>query len=273
MTRPIFVIGSGRSGTRSIFRMLTGEAECAIHHEYQCLEVQKIAALYAMKVLSKAAAIKRLSGIYIPAVHHSKKRFWIDSSNKCSWIIELLVEIFPDAKFVLLTRNGKKVVPSFYYKLSQEMYDDEAVDTMMLWLSGSETVEPPTEKRFWWFIPREPKRLEKFKKYDQFERVCFHWAEVHRVALKQLEGLPENQYRIIKFEDFISTPSVVKSFCEFMGFGDTEFMLEYLKTPRNAFYPMDTNIPNSRLNDFESICGETMDLLGYDRGANYVVEY
>ena len=42
MTEIRFIVGTGRSGTRTMFRMLTGAGEVEIHHEYNVLMVQKI---------------------------------------------------------------------------------------------------------------------------------------------------------------------------------------------------------------------------------------
>ena len=44
--QPVFIVGTGRSGSRSIFRMLSGSENLEIHHEYCCTHIQKYSALY-----------------------------------------------------------------------------------------------------------------------------------------------------------------------------------------------------------------------------------
>jgi len=53
MTEIRFIIGTGRSGTRTMFRMFTGADEVEIHHEYNVLMVQKIGLQYHSGVISR----------------------------------------------------------------------------------------------------------------------------------------------------------------------------------------------------------------------------
>lgn len=52
-TIPIFVVGSGRSGTRAIYKLLSGTEGIEIYHEYVCTHIQQYAALYYMRLISK----------------------------------------------------------------------------------------------------------------------------------------------------------------------------------------------------------------------------
>ena len=52
-SKPLFIVGSGRNGTRSIFRMLRGNSKIDANHEYMCENIQKIACLYSMGLLKK----------------------------------------------------------------------------------------------------------------------------------------------------------------------------------------------------------------------------
>ena len=61
---------------------------------------------------------------YKSSIHYSDKK-WVDSSNALPWIIKPLSKIFPDAYFIHLIRDGRKVVSSFYNKFGDIMYEEK----------------------------------------------------------------------------------------------------------------------------------------------------
>ena len=146
-SRPIFVVGTGRCGTRSIFKMLSGTPGVEIHHEYDCTHLQKQAALHYMTQISDAALRQSLQESYGSAIFYSDAATWIDCSNKASWIMHQLHSLLPEARFVVLYRDGRKVVASFFNKLAQEIYDDESVGKLTRWLENPDKQpQPPAEK-------------------------------------------------------------------------------------------------------------------------------
>ena len=73
--QPVFIVGTGRSGSRSIFRMLSGSENLEIHHEYCCTNIQKYSALYHMGLISEEEIINQINKIYKPAVKYSEAQF------------------------------------------------------------------------------------------------------------------------------------------------------------------------------------------------------
>ena len=92
-------------------------------------------------------------------------------------------------KFIHLVRDGRKVVSSYFHKLGDECYDDKSVAVLQAWLDDPVlNPMPPPEKKYWWNIPKPGTPLSKvFRRYDQFQRICFHWAEVNRFILARLK--------------------------------------------------------------------------------------
>ena len=74
-TQPVFIVGSGRSDTRTPFRMLTGASGGKAHHEYAVLQAQQLACLYVMGLVDKDEEKRQLAQWHGATVH------WIDSSN------------------------------------------------------------------------------------------------------------------------------------------------------------------------------------------------
>lgn len=276
MTEIRFIVGTGRSGTRTMFRMLTGSDGVEIHHEYNVLPVQKIGVLYHSGKITREECKSKISEIYNPAIAHSSDSLWIDSSNKCAWIIDILAELYPSAKFLNLVRDGRKVVPSFYYKLREEMYDDLSTlrTTEFLEDNNNQKSVLPLEKKYWWYVPvNNPEEFTVFKRYNRFERCCYHWNYVNSLVLKAFNNINPENCMTSKLEDLVSNEEELKRVLTFFGVDHDPIYTEYLKTPRNVFHPLDYQIPIKFKKSFKSICSPMMVKLGYENREGYKVDY
>ena len=120
----IFILGSGRCGTFAFYQALQKIKNVEAYHEFFFEPTLRVAALYHMKKKTKANIKKFVEENHLFSINNSKKKLWIDSSNALPWIADVLVEMFPNAKFIHLVRNGKKVVSSFFNKHGDIMYND-----------------------------------------------------------------------------------------------------------------------------------------------------
>ena len=85
----------------------------------------------------------------------AKPTHWGDSSNKLSWLIPDLAALFPEARFVHLVRDGRKVASSYFHKLGDECYDDRSTAILQAHYDDPDThPAPPPEKKYWWPLPR-----------------------------------------------------------------------------------------------------------------------
>src|SRR6185437_14868605 len=103
-----------------------------------------------------------------------------------------LAALLPDAKFVHLVRDGRKVAGSYFRKLTAECYDDRSTAILQAFADDPAACPmPPPEKKYWWPLPRkDDPRSAEFRRYGQFERIAWHWAEINRVMLDSLAALP-----------------------------------------------------------------------------------
>jgi hypothetical protein len=274
-TRPIFIVGTGRCGTRSLFKMLSGTPGVEVHHEFDCTHLQRQAALHYMQQISDGELHNSLEESYGSAIFYSEAQTWIDCSNKASWIMVQLLSRFPDARFVVLYRDGRKVTSSFYNKLALEIYDDESVGKLTQWLTQqSEQPLPPPEKKYWWNIPRQGQpHAEEFPAFNQFQRICYHWENCNRFIGTQLEELPSDTWHCVKLEDLTSDQKTLASLLEFVEIPYQEAYFEALQTPQNVFFPMDFQLTEEQLFMFNDICTPMMQKLGYSGMESYVVQY
>ncbi|NWG45338.1 MAG: sulfotransferase [Alphaproteobacteria bacterium] len=272
--RPVFILSSGRSGSASLARLLGRHAEIEMHHEYLCTHLQEAGVRFYMGHADAAATRAVIDRLHGAALAYARTPLWGDSSNKLSWVAPLLVEMFPNARFVHLMRDGRKVAGSYARKLSDECYGDYETACLAAWAADPTLPAPPPEKRFWWPLPRPGHPLaERFSRFTQFERIAFHWAECNAVALDALASVPEERRLSLRLEDLRAHPRHVHGLLDFLGLtpmGD-EFAL--LQRPFNVNRPEDRPLTPDELRRFLAIAGEMMDRLGYSERDEYVVDY
>ena len=273
-TRPVFVIGSGRCGTRAIYKMLLGTPGVEVFHEYLYTHTQQAAVLRSMGWLTWPEIEDEIRRLYGAAVALSDAGVWIDANQKLSWIINDLRAVFPTAKFVALYRDGRKVVGSFFHKLADEMYDDRSTAALMTWLDGNSPVMPPPEKKYWPRIPQDGEPFaEEFRSWCQFQRICYHWQACNAEIKARLAALPSDAYLELKLEELVSDSAQVARLCEFVGVAPSSDYFEALQTPQHVLFPADFRLNPEQLGQFWEICGPMMEELGYAGREAYAVRY
>lgn len=274
-TQPIFIVSSGRSGSASLATLLSKYHDIESHHEYLCTHTQPIAVKLHAGIIDNSDAAKQLTALHLESVKRCEKQIWLDSSNKLSWLIPPLEEIFNNAKYIHLIRDGRKVVSSYYHKLSDEAYDDKSIEQLLAYIKYPEhTTPPPPEKKYWWPTPPpESKAWESFIKFDRFERLCFHWAELHRQVLYDLKKVPAHRQLEIKLEDLVSSPENQVKLCDFMSIPHDEGAFSFLAKPHNVNKPVDHPLTAQQTLKFQSIAGDIHRHFGYTSKEEYRVIY
>ncbi|MGV7033166.1 sulfotransferase family protein [Methylobacterium symbioticum] len=274
-TIPVFIVGSGRSGTRMIAKLLAGHDTIEAHHEYLCTHIQPVACEYYMGLCSRAEAKARFAACHGAGIHYSKARYFVDSSNKLSWLIEPILDLFPTARFIHLARDGRNVTSSFFHKLTSEAYDDDSTAALSAWLDDPASVpRPPAEKKYWWNIPRRGQPFfEAFPGFDQYQRMAYHWSESNRVILDSFAQIPDAQKLFVRLEDLTSDRDLLARFLGMVGipYGDAYF--ETMQTPQGVFFPMDFKLTPKQAAQFTAIAWPMMERLGYAEREPYRVTY
>jgi sulfotransferase family protein len=266
-TRPFFVVSSGRSGTAMLHKALSAADDVEMHHEYMVHHVQPLAVRRYHGLADAAEARRVLTATHAAAIRYSDAAHWGDSSNKLSWLIEDLAALLPEAKFVHLVRDGRKVAGSYFNKLSAECYDDRSVQVFQAFLDDPARVPaPPPEKKYWWPLGGDPN-------FDQFARIAWHWAEINRVILDQLAALPAERHLFVRLEDLLVSPALVRALFAFLGLAYRDRHFQVFARPHNVNRPEDRPLSDVQRTSFDAVAAAMMQRLGYTDRAEYVVNY
>jgi hypothetical protein len=273
--QPFFIVSSGRSGTAMLHKALAATPGVDMQHEYMVQIAQPLGVRRYLGLCDSREALKTLTETHAAAVRFSTGSHWGDSSNKLSWLIAELAELLPEAKFVHLVRDGRKVAGSYFRKLGEECYDDRSTAILQAHYDDpAHNAAPPPEKKYWWPVPRRADpAATPFRSFTQFERIAWHWAEINRVIVESLTALPPEKHLFIRLEDLRSEPSTVKALYDFLNLPYRDAYFSAFERPHNVNKPEDRLLDASERARFDAIAMPMMQRLGYAERAEYVVNY
>lgn len=275
-TKPVFVIGTGRCGTRCIYKMLKNIDQIDIFHEYAAIPMSKIAVLYHMEKISTEEAISRLHLLLEPAIYYSNKSQWITCDNRISWLIKPLIQMFPNASFIHIIRNGLKTTSSFYNKLTNDVYDDESVRIMYNYLYNNQLI-PPHEKKYWWTLPNKQTEAYRFVyKWNRYQRICWHWQHCNNTIKKDLAYIHPSQKLMLKLENLTNQNNTkgLEQLLEFVHVSYHHKYKDFLKVPTNVIVARNFPLTDEEYKQFLKICTKGMIQYNYSLKNNpYDVTY
>lgn len=274
-TQAFFIVSSGRSGTAMLHKVLSTAGDIEMHHEYMVHIVQKLGVSRYMGLADSAEAMRVLAETHVAAIRYSQAAHWGDSSNKLSWLIPELAALLPEAKFVHLVRDGRKVAGSYFRKLAAECYDDRSNAILQAHADDpARHPAPPPEKKYWWPLPRRnDPQAKAFRDFDQFARIAWHWAEINRVIGEALASLPPSRSLFVRLEDLQTSVQQVRMLFQFLNLSCSDEHAEMFARPHNVNRPEDGLLDAAQRACFEQVAGSVMRKLGYANRAEYVVNY
>lgn len=261
----VFVVGTGRSGTAAVAKILDECDNVQFHHEYCCTHVQPLAVQYYHGMINIKQAIDELWKTHGAGHWYRDEAIWGDASNKLSWLIEPLNFMMPNAKFIHVVRDGRKVVTSFYNKLADEVYGEEDQKLLRGWMSNPQALMLPPEKKYWWNLYQYTN--------TRFQNVCQHWTRCIQAAEDAFEGLPDDRKMTVRLEDLNDCYGALYELMAFVGVEDqyTQEKLDQFRIPHNVHEPKNYPFVDDQELIFWSICSEHMDKYGYARDAGMQV--
>jgi hypothetical protein len=264
-TNLVFVLGSGRCGTKAIVKMLAGTPDLEAHHEYVRYYYQKEAVLFFDGLYSYDDMKNRLKSIYDGASYYSGSKTFLDSSHKLVWCAEVLRDTYPKAKYIHLIRDGRKVASSFYNKLN--IHQDDANKQYTTWsLTDGQLPTPPPSEKYWW--PVSP-----VLQYDRWQRICWYWMAMNEI-IDEVIYQSDSESIQVRLEDLTTNKEEVRRVANFIGVEYRAGYWDALQRPDHVYVPINYKITDKQREQFNEIATPTMEKFGYDINKDeYDVKY
>jgi hypothetical protein len=270
--RPIFIIGTGRSGTTLLGIVLSMHRDIgflnepkAIWHSIfpyedvmgnynRCDALYRLDERHASKEVIRSA--HRLFGHYLSTV--CSKRL-VDKYPEHVYRVPFLLTIFPDAKFIFLVRNGWETCASIvewskrHIAIRQgEVHDWWGVNRRKWHLLVNQLVE------------RDPlfrAQIAAAHSYDrQYDMATVEWIMAMREGLLVKSLYPRN-VMMLRFEDLIAAP--VKMLDELLRFCELDVDPVFMRYARERIRPPRSYGRFDMHPDLHDIFCETAKMLGY----------
>jgi Sulfotransferase family len=195
--RPIFVLGAPRSGTSFLGRCIGALPDVSYHFEPRLTKA--VARCVYEGTWSPARARRTFRGYYgalLAAAGHGGRRFAEKDPENC-FIVPFLTEVFPDAVFIHVCRDGRDVAVSHSEKP---------------WLAATSTGTGQRGRggTAWGAAPRfwvEPERRAEFSAVSDLARSAWMWRRFTGSALAQLAELPPDRALHLRYEDVTDQPA------------------------------------------------------------------
>lgn len=243
--KPIILLGAGRSGTKFL-RSVLASSNDVVAVPYDVGYVWRYGnervdhdQLTANLLNDK---IKKYVHKALPLLADTSLKpnatFFIEKSVPNTLRPEYIYQIFPDAKFIHLIRDGRAVVES-----SMRMWREPTNKTYLL---KKLRYFPWANYRYaWWYLinfikgsigssPAQQIWGPRYKGMDEDVRtlplatVCARqWRHCVEIGRGQLSVVPASQVLEIRYEDLMSDVSQLERACEFIGVSDKAAVINY----------------------------------------------
>lgn len=191
-----FVVGTGRSGSMTIARILNQHSQIACCHE-ATLCLIRLSSEYAHGRKSQEQVSEELIKMFHKTNIYPEQGYYGESNQKLSNLIEPITDILPEAKFVWLIRRADTCVSSMY---SRGWFSAQPKHrTYKLDIGGEH-----------WFHFRlngaESKVFteEQWQDMSRFEKCCWYWSHWNENIAQQLDDIDQSRSIMVRLEELNS---------------------------------------------------------------------
>ena len=180
-------------------------------------------------------AVRRfISGIFGLAMNETEKKRWLEKTPTNILYMKELLEIFPEAKFIHIYRDGRDVAASII-----------ANGFWPIWENDVLTVYTRLKSR-------------------SVRDCAIYWREFLSFGFNQAQKLPQNRYVHIKMEDLIATTEqTLRELCDFIGEDFDQSMMSVTLTKHNIGRWKESFSEKDK-EDFKEQAGDLLIELGYE---------
>lgn len=218
---PIFIIGNNRSGTNILYKLFTSHKETAYFENYSSRFYKRPSMFKFIPLLKKyqkfryhidrpktsegwvwdrfytplkhldeTHATDEIKNYYYNAIKYQLKAFnatrFVSSNPRSSMRIRWINKMFPDAFYIIITREKKSVISSMYQVITKKRKN---------W--GDKFLEPPSTNRGYGHV----KKILGVDSSDM--QTCIDFYELYQNTLKNDLPIVSDRVIHVKYEDFV----------------------------------------------------------------------
>jgi len=216
---PIFVIGAPRSGTTFLGDCLGLLPGISYHHEPVLTKAGSRYVYEGRWTHQQSARLYRLVYAWLMRLHFDGDLRFAEKTPRNSTVVGFLADVFPDAKFIHIYRDGRDAALS----LSKKPWFTKEGMKKLQYEPGGYPMGPYAH---YWV---EPERSAEFEATNDIHRCIWVWRRLTEVALDWGQKLDPERYHELRYESLVANPSQeANRLLRFIGMEDT--------ASRNALY-------------------------------------
>jgi hypothetical protein len=261
-TSPVFVVSTGRAGSKMLSDVLAlHSAACAFHEPLPQLNAEAFAKwrgrtrtdrIEGRVAMKRRRVIEQVSGNGL---------VYVESSHFCSHLIPELDRLFTP-RFVFLIRNGRDVVKSGlrlgWYAAGEVEASRQRVATLMRRSLLIDLGTPGIDHRL---APPRPFQ-------DRLDKIAWLWSEINGIILRDLKLIDDDRKHVVKIEDF--GPDTIAKLLYFLELDAPDDLLDRMTAvadhkPNRSLISdsVAENWDAEQERSFVRIAGPMMERLGY----------
>ncbi len=199
LRRPLFIIGTPRSGTTFLGRCVAALPGVSYHHEPVATRAATRYVYEGLWSFAFARRFYRAVYAWLARVHLAGHRRFVEKTPRNALIIPFLARAFPGAQFLHILRDGRDVACS----LREKPWLSARMDGSGLF--GIDGYPQGSSPRFW----VEPHRRAEFASTTDLHRALWCWRRYTERALRDGPRLGPGRYLRIRYARLVREPEEV----------------------------------------------------------------
>lgn len=249
----VFILSTSRTGTKSLAEGLAGH-DIVSPHQPPFSRLLTVASNYYLHGWLPEHALEWLVlHVREPQIFRSNCRYYMQVYSLDYMAAKIISDKYPNVYIIHIVRDPRTFVPSYMNWLRTRYKSYLANKIVYGWHpSGFFTGEMPWRK---------------WRKMDQFQRICWHWSYKNMLLERLFEGC--EHYIQVRFEDLFCEKGmgVLRSVFSLMRVPYRDDFTALLgqrknRSPRTRFPTWD-GLPSYRKQQLLAICGPQMGHYGY----------
>lgn len=202
-----FVLSTGRCGSHSISKILNQHPQIISLHEPLYQQLSVISINYLSGLMNRDEVKYELIKLYLNLPYIYKNTLYVESDQKIAPLAEILLEIFPNSKFIWLIRNPKTFLESArvrgWYLNDEPIFSKDSVLIVPKFYSQGCRLSAVNinrmEKSEWSNLSQDDKILWYWNYWNYLIKCFINNINIEKIFFLKLEEISKESKNILHF--------------------------------------------------------------------------